>query len=137
MTNGTRPRWMVVDDDADTLEALGSLLAAVSDAEICSFQSPWEAVNAFAAAPETFHLVVTDFDMPRMNGVDLRRPLHALSPSLKILLITGGGLFAEETALRNGFFGLLQKPFSIGGLRQALVYAGVPAVIRSGSSDTI
>ena len=120
MKNEIRARWMVVDNEAETLEIIASLLAAVSDAEICPFQSPWQALDAFAAEPENFHLVITDFDMPGMNGADFKRHLHALSPSTRVLLTTGSGLFTEETAARNGFCGLLPKPFSVTTLRHTL-----------------
>jgi len=120
MKNKTGARWMVVDDDTAALDAVAELLGAVSDAEICAFPSPWQALNAFAAAPETFHLVVTDFEMPGMNGVDFRRHVQAVSPATQVLLTTGSGMFTEESARENGFCGLLCKPFSIGALKQTL-----------------
>jgi two-component system cell cycle sensor histidine kinase/response regulator CckA len=120
MKTNTGARWMVVDDDTEALDIVTRLLATVSDAEICAFPSPWQALDAFAAAPDSFHLVVTDFEMPGMNGVDFRRHLQAVSPSAKVLLTTGSGMFTEESARQNGFCGLLNKPFSLGALRQTL-----------------
>ncbi|HWD92668.1 MAG TPA: response regulator [Verrucomicrobiae bacterium] len=125
MKNETGARWMVVDNDTDTLDVVTELLAAVSDAEICSFPSPWQALDAFAAAPDSFHLVVTDFEMPGMNGFDFRRHLQAMAPAAKVLLATGGRMFTEESARENGFCGLLCKPFSIPELKRTL--AGVEA----------
>lgn len=118
---------MVVDDDADALGAIARLLAAVSDAEICSYPSPWQALDAFAADPDAFTLIVTDFEMPSMNGVDFRRHVQAVAPKTKVLLITGAGLFTREAALQSGFCGLLNKPFSLGALTQALETAQAPA----------
>jgi two-component system cell cycle sensor histidine kinase/response regulator CckA len=111
MKNETPARWMVVDDDSDALDAVSRLLQAVSDAEICSFPSPWLALDAFAAAPDSFQLVVTDFEMPGMNGVDFRRHLQAVSPSAKVLLATGSGMFTPEIARQKGFCGLLCNHF--------------------------
>jgi len=113
MKNKAVARWLVVDDDKVALDTVVQLLAAVSDAEICSFPSPWQALDAFAAAPDSFHLIVTDFEMPGMNGVDLRRHVQALAPSAKVLLTTGSGRFTDESARQIGFCGLLCKPFSI------------------------
>lgn len=127
MKNKTNSRWMVVDDDTEALSAVTQLLAAVSDAEICSFPSPWQALDAFTAAPESFDLIVTDFEMPGMNGFDLRRHVQAVSPSAKVLLTTGSGRFTEESARRSGFCGLLCKPFSIGALKQTLSTVGTTA----------
>jgi DNA-binding NtrC family response regulator len=120
MINKVRPRWMVVDDDAEALDIIARLLAYVSDVEVSCFKSGHDAVKAFAFAPNAFHLVITDFEMPGMNGVDVRRHLHAVAPSLRVILATGSGRFTEETALRSGFCGLLQKPFSVGALKHAL-----------------
>lgn len=120
MKNETGARWLVVDDDTDTLDTVACLLAAVSDAEICPFPSPWQALDAIAAAPEKFQLVVTDYEMPGMNGIDFRRQVQTVAPRAKVLLTTGSGKFTEESARENGFCGLLCKPFGIGTLKQIL-----------------
>jgi DNA-binding NtrC family response regulator len=120
MKNETGARWMVVDNDVDALDIVARLLAAVSDAEICSFPSPWQALDAIIAAPETFELVVTDLEMPGMNGIDFRRQVQLVAPALKVLLTTGSGMFTDETARESGFCGLLCKPFSIGALKETL-----------------
>lgn len=120
MLNNNAAHWIVVDDDKETLEIVASLLRAVTKAEICPFHSALDALQAFSAAPKTYELVVTDFEMRGMNGVDLRRHLQALEPSLKVFLTTGNSAFTEQAALRNGFCGLLRKPFSLNALRQVL-----------------
>jgi DNA-binding NtrC family response regulator len=137
MKNETLARWMVVDDDTEALDAVAQLLAAVSDAEICSFPSPWQALDAFAAAPDSFQLVVTDFEMPGMNGIDFRRHVQAVLPSAKVLLTTGSGMFTEQTARQKGFCGLLCKPFSIAALKEALAGAEAKAANFSKAIPTI
>jgi len=111
---------MVVDDDTHALDTVAQLLAAVSGAKVSAFASPWQALDALAAAPNSFDLIVTDFEMPGMNGSDFRRQVETLSPSTKVLLATGSGIFTDESARENGFCGLLCKPFSIGALQQTL-----------------
>lgn len=116
-------RWMVVDSDEHTLETVVTLLRVFSDVEICPFKSTTDALDAFAAAPDTFQMVITDFDMPKLNAVDFRRHLQALVPRLKVFVITGSGMFTEENAKRGGFCGLLRKPFTLGALKRAVEYA--------------
>lgn len=120
MLKNKATRWMVVDNDKETLETIVYLLGAVTRVEIRPFRFAPDALDTFAIAPETYELVITDFEMAGMNGVDLRRHLQALAPSLRVLLTTGGGLFSEEIALRNGFCGLLRKPFSLNTLKQTI-----------------
>ena len=124
MNNKNGARWMVVDDDTDVLDTVTQLLAAVSGAEISGFASPWQALDALATEPNGFDLVITDLEMPSMNGIDFRRHVQAIAPSAKILLATGSGLFTDESARENGFCGLLNKPFSICALKRALTNVG-------------
>lgn len=131
MKSETGGRWLVVENDEQALETVATLLGAFSSAEIWTFQSAWEALEAFAAAPEPFDLVITDFDMPGMNGVDFRRHMHALAPGLKVFLITGSGVFGEEAAERSGFCGLLRKPFTLSDLKRAVEYARARPIART------
>src|SRR5882672_594822 len=94
--NAARPRWMIVDDNEDVLSVMREIMARFSDAEVVCFNSPQTALAAFQAAPENYQLVVTDFEMPEMNGVELRRCIHAISPAVKILLATGSSAMNEE-----------------------------------------
>ena len=137
MKDETSRRWMVVDNNSETLEAVRALLEALTKAEVCAYRSATEALEAFVAAPESFGLVITDFEMPGMNGVDFRRHLQALWPALKILLITGSGQFTEQSALQSGFCGLLRKPFSLGALKAAVERAKDSSTHRTELAATI
>jgi len=115
-----RTRWMVVDDNADVLEFVSTLLATISDAEVWRFRSGAEAAEAFASAPESFRFVITDLEMPGMSGIELCRWMQTLSPRLNILLMTGSAIVTREEAARFGFCGLLKKPLLPAALKQAI-----------------
>lgn len=120
-----RPRWIIVDDNLHFLSLMHAIIAEVVDADVQCFQSPHTALSAFEAAPKTVDFVITDLEMPGMNGIELGERLRKLSPALKILLVTGSGIFTNEEAAQKGFCGLLQKPFLIAALRNALAVAGI------------
>jgi len=121
----SRSCWMIVDDNEDILLLMREIVAQFSDAEIVCFNSPRAALAAFEAAPESFELVITDFEMPGMSGVELCHRLLAISPTAKILLATGSGMVSEEAAAGEGFCGLLHKPFPFAALQRALAAAGL------------
>ncbi len=123
-----RPRWMLVDDDILNLALLGKLLRDSTQAEIECFQSSRKALAALAAAPEAFDLVITDLDMPGLDGLELCRQMHALAPRLRILLTTASGDLTAEGAMRAGFCGLLRKPFLLGALLCAAAGPEVPVI---------
>lgn len=120
-----RPRWLVVDDTDAVLLLMATLLERMGAAEICRAHSAAEALEKFAAAPERFTFVVTDFNMPGMNGAELCQRLHALAPSLPVLLATGSAEITPAGARGLGFCGLVFKPFPVGEFAEAVAAAGV------------
>lgn len=117
---GSRPRWMVVDDDRDILLLIRDIVARFGNVDIECFNSPQDALAAFEVEPAAFEFVITDLEMPGMSGIELSRHLRALSPSLKILLSTGSEILSDEEAAQKGFCGLLRKPFPLAALQDAL-----------------
>lgn len=118
-------RWMLVDDNAEILLLLSAAIEMMAGAETECFNSPRSALAAFASAPEKYELVITDFEMPGMDGVELCRRMLALLPALKIFLATGNGFFTETMATSAGFLGLLYKPFQLEKLRAMLAAAEI------------
>ena len=117
--------WMLVDDNVSVLELVSALVENLTDAPVEKFISPQLALAALAEAPEKYAVVITDFEMPGMDGVELCRRMLELAPKQKIILATGSGFFTKAAAQHAGFSGLLNKPFPIEALVATLIEAGV------------
>jgi len=66
---------------------------------------------------EPFDLLVTDIDMPGMNGVDLARQVLAITPRQAILFVTGFAAQAlEATDVLASGASVLSKPFALSEL---------------------
>ena len=63
-------------------------------------------------APGAFDFVITDLEMPGLDGIELGRQLRAFSPTTKILLATGSGILTATEAVERGFCGLLGENHS-------------------------
>ena len=76
---------------------------------------------AFGQEPDAYGCVITDFNMPGMNGLQLGGLLRAIAPEVKMLLVTGnpGAVDAGELN-EKGFHALLPKPFNMSLLRDAM-----------------
>ena len=104
-----RIKVLLVEDDralrealADTLLLAGHDFRAVSCAE--------EALEAVAAEP--FSLVISDVNMPGMDGHQLLALLRARQPQLPVLLMTAHGAVERAVdAMRQGAADYLVKPF--------------------------
>ena len=119
------PRWMLVDDDREVLRAMSALIENLAVAEIECHDSAQSALAAFAAAPRRYELVITDLDMPGMDGGALCRIMQSIAPGQKVILVTGGNYYDEAAARAAGFCALLNKPFPLAVLHETLAATGL------------
>ena len=75
-----------MDDNANGLAARRSVLEELGHRIVTAANGP-EALEQFAA--HTFDLVVTDYKMPRMDGLELIVRLRKQAPDLAIILVSG------------------------------------------------
>ncbi|NWG86537.1 MAG: sigma-54-dependent Fis family transcriptional regulator [Hydrogenophilaceae bacterium] len=104
-----QPRLLVVEDDAALLEALTDTL------NLAGYQVD-TASNAEAALGllrrETPGLVLSDVQMPGMDGHGLLKSIKAASPGLPVILMTAYGQIEKAVeAMRDGAADYLPKPF--------------------------
>jgi two-component system cell cycle sensor histidine kinase/response regulator CckA len=81
---------------------------------VTALTDPNEAVNLVRKRPRQFDLVLTDLLMPELSGPELARAMKKIRPDLPLVLISGlVSSVTEESARRQGFVGLIRKPFEI------------------------
>lgn len=100
------PRVLAVDDNFLSFTLLAEALREAGH-EVRFFSDPRKALKAFQTGK--FNLVVTDRQMPGMDGEALAKEIWKIEPDIPIILMTGGGM-EEREAKDRGFKGLLKKP---------------------------
>ena len=73
---------------------------------------------------ESFDLMMTDFNMPGMTGIELAQKVHQILPDLRIVLMTGRDIIeteAEARRLHLNFDGYLNKSFTLAQLSRIVV----------------
>jgi DNA-binding NtrC family response regulator len=103
---------MIVDDEKSYTGLLAQLLAENLDCPVVSFSQPRTALAAFPQL--NVGLVITDFDMPDLNGFELMAEVAKIDPSVPYILITGHPL-AAVMEKRDGAVqprAVLSKPFT-------------------------
>ena len=115
-----RKRLLVVDDEAPVLRLVARILATenyeVSTAE--SGDAAMRLVQNPALGP--IDLLVTDLQMPGMNGRELAASVRKLNPRVRVLYVTGFAdtLFKGVQELSPGE-SFIEKPFGAEGLLEA------------------
>ena len=107
----SRPVVLVVDDEAVVTKSMVAFFELETDYEILSSQSPSEALG-FIKERE-IDLVISDFLMPEMNGLEFLAKVKRLYPDVPRILLTG---YADkENSIRAinevGLYQYIEKPW--------------------------
>lgn len=106
---------LIVDDQSVSLEILNTIVGSIDRRyQVMTFTSPREALHW--ATTNQVDLVLTDYQMPKMNGIDFIKILHSHPESTHIPVVM---VSAEQdpgiraTALEAGATDYLAKPVNI------------------------
>ncbi len=103
---------LLVDDEALLTESYGEILESLGY-QVVTKTSSTEALETFRLQPGRFDLVLTDYTMPNMTGIQLAEALLKVRPDIPIILYSG---FTEDItpqkAKSKGIKEMLSKPLS-------------------------
>jgi len=101
---------LLVDDEKSIVDVIQSMLERLGY-QVAARTSSYEAIEAFRATPDKYDLVITDFTMPNMTGMELAEKLLKLRPDIPIILCTGfSERINEEKAKSKGIRAFVMKP---------------------------
>ena len=125
--NGHKPSVMLVDDEEIVITSLKALLQLETDYDVYGFTDP-EAATRFAESTPV-DVAISDYLMPKMNGIQLLGRLKELQPETSRVLLTGHAdkQSAIQAINQVALFQYLEKPWD---------NAQLLLVIRSGAERT-
>ncbi|HET9886652.1 MAG TPA: response regulator [bacterium] len=111
-------RILVVDDQESMRQMLSDLLEVMGH-EACAVEGGESALNNLRQ--QSADLVITDLNMPVMNGMELMKQIKSEFPGIPVIIITGYGSFnTEKQVLSNGADGYIPKPCTIHRVQQTV-----------------
>lgn len=111
-------RILVVDDEENTRLALTRLLSR-EGYEVKTAANGLEALSCLRNNPA--ELIITDLNMPEMNGLSFLRELNREYPASNVIMITAfGEVESYLEALNLGAFEYLNKPLRLEELRKVM-----------------
>ena len=113
-------RVVIVDDEPMVLQSLRSFLTLETDYDIETFDSPAAALEAAKSIP--VDLIMTDYLMPGMNGIELLLAMKKIHPYATRVLLTG---YADkENAIKAinevGLYQYIEKPWDNEAVRMTI-----------------
>lgn len=119
-TDHERKRVMVVDDKEEILQVAEEMLHRLGH-DCITFNDGFQAKAYMEQKPDDIDLLITDFSMPGMNGVELMRYCHDNWPDMPVIISSGyGDQQTRLSAQKDCNFGVLDKPYSIQQLKSVL-----------------
>jgi CheY-like chemotaxis protein len=116
-------RVLIVDDE-DSMRQLVARAIAMDGHDIMTASDGAEALEILGSTDSAFDLLLTDIQMPIMDGIALALAAARDFPDLTILLMTG---FAEQRERASGLnaiaYDVITKPFSVADIRTAVADA--------------
>jgi len=115
-----RIRILFVDDDSALLE-ITVLLLSRQGYLVTPFIDSKEAISKFRENPDAFDVVLTDYCMPDINGIELTRMIRESALNIPVILHTGKiDLVDEKQAARAGITRIITKPYKISELDEII-----------------
>ena len=117
------PRVLIADDE-DSMRALVARAIAMDGHETVTAQDGAEALEILTREQGAFDLLLTDIQMPIMDGIALALAAARDFPKLTILLMTG---FVDQRERASNLSAIahdvITKPFSVADIRTAVADA--------------
>lgn len=107
---GRRPHILFADDEPDIRDLVQFVLQAAGF-RVSMTDKPADVLRLVAT--ERFDVLILDFWMPDLTGIDLCRQIRTFDQSTPILICSGAVSAADrESAILAGAQGYVRKPFS-------------------------
>jgi CheY-like chemotaxis protein len=104
-----KKKKILIADDEEVIRILLTEVLKPHDYKIDVVEDGVEAIRYIGRI--SYDLVITDYMMPKMNGLELTRQIRSKYPSTPILIVTGYGPVHE--LLKSGATACITKPFNI------------------------
>ena len=103
-------RILVIDDEDQILAVLRKSLER-KGYEVNGMTDPILALQAVKSDPDRWDVVISDVNMPEMNGIQIAQAIHYIRPNLPVILCSGSMEVMSKTILNDPYCGsIIEKP---------------------------
>lgn len=107
---------LVVEDETEILALLWQLLTSAGY-EVLRAGSPLEAISICESSLKPIDVLLSDYNMPVLNGIELAEKLQKMQPHLKTIFISGNCEIEVVLQKRSAF---LRKPIDFKDLLETI-----------------
>ncbi|PCI56354.1 MAG: response regulator [Alphaproteobacteria bacterium] len=112
---------LIVEDSADARITLKSMLLELEITQVFEAADGMEALEFIDSSPDLVDLIVCDWNMPMLTGVEFLRQVRSVYADMPFLMVTGrNDIDSVIEAKQSGVTAYITKPFSFHELQSKL-----------------
>jgi CheY-like chemotaxis protein len=116
----TKFQILLVDDDKDVLKVFRLMLEHLGH-QVTTANSGLEAITLFHLQPSFFDLVISDINMPTMDGIAMIKEIISIRSDIPIILCTGNtNLPNEQLKTAQSLSKIILKPLTLNKMKTAI-----------------
>jgi DNA-binding NtrC family response regulator len=113
-----RPPVILIVDDEESVRLLLSTLLGRDSYQVLLAHDGQHALEVSRKHAGEINAVVTDYKMPRLDGLQLAKTLASERPGIRVMIMSGR--MSNPEAVQRSGFPMLPKPFTISGFMASL-----------------
>ena len=105
-------RILLLDDDPVIVE-MGTAILGQLGYKVTAETDSFHALELFSAGPDEFDLIITDYTMPNLTGMDFIKEVRRIRPGMPVMLCTGFSEKVTPETIKDLGIELLMKPYGV------------------------
>ena len=115
--SSAQEKTILLIDDEETVINISEMMLVRLGYRVLKAHSGHEGLKLYKQNKSTIDLIISDLEMPEMNGKEVMDKLREVDPQIKVVLSSGGLTEAEEkNVINKGFNGFIKKPYKMNTL---------------------
>ena len=111
---------LLIDDEEIVIDICEMMLKKFGH-EVLKAHSGYEGLELFEANKYKIDLIISDLNMPEMNGQEVMDELRKIDPHVKVMLSSGDLTEkVEKNVINRGFDGFIKKPYNMNTLSEKM-----------------
>ena len=120
-TSSEQEKTILLIDDEEMVINISEMMLKRLGYRVLKAHSGYEGLQLFEENKSKIDLIISDLEMPKMNGKEVMDKLREVDPEIKVMLSSGALTDADEkTVMNKGFNGFIKKPYNLKTLHKKM-----------------
>ena len=116
-TSSEKEKTILLIDDEEMVINISEMMLKRLGYRVLKAHSGYEGLQLFEENKSKIDLIISDLEMPKMNGEEVMDKIREIDPQIKVMLSSGALTDADEKNVVNkGFNGFIKKPYNMNTL---------------------